>query len=66
MNPNLDPESENLTPVEREFEKMLRPADFIDFVGQKQVVDNLIVFVKGQSNPGIARSLRKIFRYCLH
>jgi len=46
MNPNLDPESENLTPVEREFEKMLRPADFIDFVGQKQVVDNLIVFVK--------------------
>ncbi|HPS45727.1 MAG TPA: Holliday junction branch migration DNA helicase RuvB [Bacteroidales bacterium] len=46
MNPNLDPESENLTPVERELEKMLRPADFIDFVGQKQVVDNLIVFVK--------------------
>jgi len=46
MNPNLDPESENLTPVERELEKMLRPADFIDFVGQEQVVDNLIVFVK--------------------
>lgn len=46
MNPNLNNESENLTPAEREFEKMLRPSDFIEFVGQHQVVENLKVFVQ--------------------
>jgi len=46
MNPNLDPETENLSPAEREFEKMLRPSDFIDFVGQHQVVENLKIFVQ--------------------
>jgi Holliday junction DNA helicase RuvB len=46
MNPNINPETENLSPAEREFEKMLRPSDFIDFVGQQQVVDNLKIFVQ--------------------
>jgi holliday junction DNA helicase RuvB len=46
MNQNLDPEAENLTPVEREFERLLRPGDFDTFVGQQQVKDNLRVFVQ--------------------
>ncbi len=46
MNKNLDPTSQNLTFEEREFEKALRPDTFGSFTGQKQVVDNLRVFVK--------------------
>jgi Holliday junction DNA helicase RuvB len=45
MNQNLNPEAENLTPVEREFERLLRPSDFDAFVGQHQVKENLKVFV---------------------
>lgn len=54
MNPNLNSESENLTPAEREFEKMLRPTDFIEFVGQHQVVENLKVFVQAAKQRGEA------------
>jgi holliday junction DNA helicase RuvB len=46
MNPNLNPENENLTPIEREFEKLLRPSDFDSFMGQYQVKENLKVFVQ--------------------
>lgn len=46
MNPTLNPENENLSPVEREFEKLLRPSDFDSFVGQHQVKENLKVFVQ--------------------
>ena len=46
MNPNLNPDVNNLNPAEREFEKLLRPSDFDSFVGQQQVTDNLKVFVQ--------------------
>lgn len=46
MNPNLDADADNLNQVEREIEKVLRPADFTDFSGQPGVVENLRVFVK--------------------
>src|SRR3954467_1517587 len=46
MNPNIDPESENLSSSEKEFEKVLRPAEFSDFTGQQEVVENLKIFVK--------------------
>lgn len=45
MNSNLNPDDENFTPAEREFEKALRPVEFDDFAGQTTVVDNLQVFV---------------------
>jgi Holliday junction DNA helicase RuvB len=45
-NPNLDPEANQLSPRDREFEKVLRPASFDDFTGQKQVLENLKVFVE--------------------
>lgn len=44
MNPNIDPQAE-LSPKDREFERVLRPAQFDDFTGQKQVLENLKVFV---------------------
>lgn len=38
-------DEENLSPVEREFEKALRPLSFADFTGQEKVVENIKVFV---------------------
>ncbi len=46
MNKNLDSTAANLTFEEKEFEKALRPDTFVSFTGQKQVVDNLRVFVE--------------------
>ncbi len=46
MNENLDPSSENLTPVERDIEKVLRPQAFDDFTGQEKVMENLKIFVQ--------------------
>jgi len=54
MNPNIDPDSENLSSAEKEFEKALRPADFSDFTGQKEVVENLKIFVKAAKQRGEA------------
>jgi len=44
-NPNLDPAATEITAVEKELEKVLRPQGFEDFTGQKQVIENLRVFV---------------------
>jgi len=46
MNENLDASAEHLTNTELEIEKVLRPTVFEDFAGQKNVVDNLKVFVE--------------------
>ncbi|PYF76800.1 Holliday junction branch migration DNA helicase RuvB [Pedobacter nutrimenti] len=46
MNENLDPSSENLTPIERDIEKVLRPQAFEDFTGQDKIMENLKIFVK--------------------
>lgn len=42
----LDPNSEQLSNTEREFEKALRPLSFSDFQGQDKLVENLKVFVE--------------------
>lgn len=44
-NPILDPEGGQITQQEKEIEKVLRPQGFEDFTGQRQVVENLNVFV---------------------
>lgn len=54
MNPNIDPESENLNAAEKEFEKVLRPSDFTDFTGQQEVVENLKIFVQAAKQRGEA------------
>lgn len=46
MNENLNPDSSNLSSVEKEIEKALRPGEFSDFAGQEKVVENLKIFVK--------------------
>lgn len=43
---NLDPSAGSLSKIEREMEKVLRPADFQDFFGQLSVVENLKIFVE--------------------
>ena len=54
MNENLDPSSENLTPTERDIEKVLRPQEFEDFTGQDKILENLRIFVKAAKLRGEA------------
>lgn len=46
MNENLDASGQQLTNTELEIEKVLRPIVFEDFAGQKNVTDNLKIFVE--------------------
>ncbi|RZK50913.1 MAG: Holliday junction branch migration DNA helicase RuvB, partial [Pedobacter sp.] len=54
MNENLDPSSENLNPIERDIEKVLRPQEFEDFTGQDKILENLKIFVKAAKLRGEA------------
>ncbi len=45
MDENFNIRKENITATDKEFESKLRPLYFNDFKGQKQIVDNLVVFV---------------------
>ncbi|KQC01036.1 Holliday junction branch migration DNA helicase RuvB [Pedobacter sp. Hv1] len=54
MNENLDPSSENLSPIERDIEKVLRPQEFEDFTGQDKILENLKIFVKAAKLRGEA------------
>lgn len=45
-NPNLDPDDRNLSPVERDIEKVLRPQGFLEFMGQPRIIENLLVFIE--------------------
>lgn len=46
MNSELDPNSEQLNQTDKEIERVLRPLEFGDFMGQNKAVDNLKVFVE--------------------
>lgn len=46
MNENLDPSAQKLSNTEKDIEKVLRPVEFEDFMGQQNVVDNLRIFVE--------------------
>lgn len=52
MNENFDIREESLTTAEKEFENALRPLRFTDFSGQKNVVENLEVFVEAAKYRG--------------
>ncbi|MGN7204046.1 Holliday junction branch migration DNA helicase RuvB [Pedobacter sp. SAFR-022] len=45
MNEHLDPSFDNLSPTERDIEKVLRPQAFDDFTGQEKIMENLKIFV---------------------
>src|SRR6202789_1552599 len=54
MNENLDPSLDNLTPAERDIEKVLRPQVFEDFTGQHKLLANLKIFVQAARQRGEA------------
>jgi Holliday junction DNA helicase RuvB len=53
-NPNLNPEDDSLSQVEREIERVLRPKVFEDFTGQQKILENLRVFVQAAKQRGEA------------
>src|SRR6187401_3030461 len=53
-NPNLHTEKSELTVAEREYENSIRPKEIIDFAGQQQLIDNLIIFIKAAKLRGEA------------
>jgi Holliday junction DNA helicase RuvB len=52
MEENINIRKDIITPNDKEFEKQLRPLSFSDFKGQKQVIENLIVFVTAAKQRG--------------
>jgi len=54
LNQHIDPSPDNLSSDEKEIEKVLRPAEFEDFTGQKEVVENLKIFVQAAKQRGEA------------
>src|SRR3954462_10455246 len=54
MNEHLDPDGENLSPVERDIEKVLRPQAFEDFTGQHKILANIKIFVQAAKQRGEA------------
>jgi holliday junction DNA helicase RuvB len=52
MEENLNIRKDNISVNDKEFEKQLRPLSFNDFKGQKQVIENLIVFVTAAKQRG--------------
>jgi len=53
-NTNLHTEQAQLTPAEKEFENKIRPREIIEFSGQKQLIENLVIFIKAAKIRGEA------------
>jgi holliday junction DNA helicase RuvB len=53
-NPNLNSDQDNLSPVEREFENTIRPKEIVEFSGQPQIIENLLIFIKAAKIRGEA------------
>jgi Holliday junction DNA helicase RuvB len=45
-NPNVNTDKSQWTPVEKEFENTIRPKEIAEFSGQKQIIENLKIFIK--------------------
>ena len=52
MEDNINIKKSNIFAADKEFERQLRPLTFSDFKGQKQVIENLIVFVTAAKQRG--------------
>jgi holliday junction DNA helicase RuvB len=52
MEDNINIRKDNISVTDKEFEKQLRPLSFNDFKGQKQIIENLIVFVTAAKQRG--------------
>lgn len=53
-NPNLQSEKSQLSVEEKEFENNIRPKHIVEFAGQQQLIDNLIIFIKAAKIRGEA------------
>src|SRR6201991_664191 len=53
-NPNLNNAKETQTAADREFENNIRPKEIEDFAGQKQIIENLRIFIKAAKMRGEA------------
>lgn len=53
-NPNLEPANTGLSATDKEFENTIRPQQIIDFSGQQQLIENLLVFIKAAKMRGEA------------
>ncbi len=53
-NPNLHKEKSELSVDEKEFENNIRPKHIVEFAGQQQLIDNLIIFIKAAKLRGEA------------
>src|SRR6201991_2477894 len=53
-NPNLQNDKGALSAAEKEFENNIRPSQLDDFSGQKQIIDNLRIFIKAAKLRGEA------------
>ena len=52
VNPNLNPNKEDISTDEAAIEKVLRPSSIDDFKGQPQIIDNLFVFIEAAKRRG--------------
>jgi Holliday junction DNA helicase RuvB len=52
MEENINIRKDIIASTDKEFEKQLRPLSFSDFKGQKQVIENLVVFVTAAKQRG--------------
>jgi Holliday junction DNA helicase RuvB len=52
MDEDLSLRKDSISTADREFERQLRPLSFNDFKGQKQIIDNLSVFVTAAKQRG--------------
>lgn len=53
-NPNLNTQKTQLSVEEKEFENNIRPKQIVEFAGQQQLIDNLIIFIKAAKLRGEA------------
>lgn len=53
-NPNLNRDTDNLSPKDKEFENSIRPTEIDDFTGQPQLIENLVIFIKAAKLRGEA------------
>ena len=54
LNSNLSSDKEALSAAEKEFENNIRPKQIDEFSGQKQTIENLIIFIKAAKIRGEA------------
>lgn len=53
-NPNLHIHKSDLNDIEKEFENNIRPKEIVEFSGQDQIIENLIIFIKAAKIRGEA------------